>query len=112
MGKKGEWTIIPKEIIPSIIKACWKNYQRLRKDAEILFEAKSYQSAIERSLLSIEELAKVIVLLWYYKKQDVPVEIVKKLFTNHNYHFKEFIKYLFSGLSRGGFDKPELLKLT
>lgn len=99
MGKGGRRTKIPKEVLPNLLKTCIKNYQRLRRDSEILFANKSYPSAVEKLLEASEELSKVVILLPFYKrKADVPEEVVRKIFRDHNYRFQELTKYLHQAL--------------
>lgn len=99
MVKGSRRTKIPKEILPNIIKTCIKNYQRHRNDSKILFENNSYPSAVTSLLYSVEELAKVLLLLPYYKrKEDVHEDYVRKLFRDHQYRFQEFQKYFHQSL--------------
>lgn len=99
MSKGSRRTKIPKEMVSMIIKTSWKNYLRLRNDAEALFNINSNMSAVQKLLESVEELTKIIVLLPYYKQQiDVPEDVVKELFRSHQYRFKEFNKYFHTNL--------------
>lgn len=99
MGKGNRRTEIPKEVLPNIIKVCIKNFQRHRKDSEVLFANQCIPSAVASLLYSAEELAKVIILLPFYKrKESVPEDKVKDIFRSHEYRFREFSKYFHESL--------------
>ena len=99
MGKGNRRTEIPKEVLPNIIKICFKNFQRHNKDSKVLFANKCFPSSIASMLYSVEELSKVIILLPFYKnKENVPEEKVREIFRSHEYRFREFSKYLHESL--------------
>jgi len=99
MGKGNRRTKIPKEVLPNIIKVCIKNFQRHRKDSEALFANQCIPSAVASLLYSAEELAKVIILLPFYKrKENVSEDEVRKIFRDHEYRFREFSRYFHESL--------------
>lgn len=99
MAKSKRRTEMPKEVIPDTVRICLKNYERHRRDAEVLFANSCYPSAIGSLLYSVEELAKVILLLPYYKqKERVPEDEVRKIFRDHQYRFSEFQKFFHQSL--------------
>lgn len=102
---------IPPEEIPEGVRLCIKNCKRLWKDAKILYNNKSYSSAILLLILAKEEFAKALLLLKHKKdKQEIDNKKVNQYFGDHETRLKEFQKFFYESLP--GFDKQRAEKFS